>query len=294
MSDVPTTLMVFVDGLGLGAPGPQNPIDSTRFPVLAAMLGNAVALDATMGVAGLPQSATGQTALLTGVNAAKVLGGHREGFPNAELRQIIANHNIFGRLQSRGYRCAFANAYYLRDTHARGRLRHRSVTTVATLSAIGWVRDEDYLERGEAVYQDITRELLRPRGYRGPLISEDRAAEHLVGIARKHDFTLFEYFQTDIAGHSGDMALACRVLGILDRFLGRVRELIKAAGGLLVVTSDHGNIEDMHSPAHTDNPVPLFAEGPGSGRLLARVRSLPDLVPALLELYPNRSPGIPV
>jgi len=290
MSEVPTTLMVFVDGLGLGPPGPSNPIDAARFPALGAMLSKAVPLDATMGVAGLPQSATGQTALLTGVNAAGMLGRHREGFPNRELREIIAHHNIFARLRSRGYRCAFANAYYLGDIRTRGRPGRLSVTSVAVLSSLGWVRDETYLEKGEAVYQDITRETLRRRGYNGPVISADCAAEHLAGLARKHDFTLFEYFQTDIAGHSADTALARRVLGILDRFLGRVRQLLKKGGGLLVLTSDHGNIEDMRSPAHTDNPVPLFAEGPGSGLLRTRVRGLQDLVPAILELYPER-PG---
>jgi len=289
---MPQTLLILVDGLGLGPAGPDNPLTGGRFRELEAILAAAVPVDASMGVPGRPQSATGQTALITGCNAARALGMHKEGFPNAELKRIIQQHNVFRRLKERGYRCAFANAYFLRDRGGRLDTRRISVTTAATLAGIGWVRDEAYMERGEAVYQDVTRELLRARGYDGPVISEKQAASDLVRIAGRHDFTLFEYFQTDIAGHSCDRQRAEQVLGILDRFLAGVRRGCRESGLLLVLISDHGNIEDLGCSTHTLNPVPLFAEGPDAHRLRSGVRRLEELVPVLLELYPPRDPGI--
>jgi len=88
-------LFVFVDGVGIGGPGPENPFVDLGGPILGALAGrkpelpSGVALaptDATLGVAGLPQSATGQTAIFTGVNASALLGRHLWGFPNERLR----------------------------------------------------------------------------------------------------------------------------------------------------------------------------------------------------------------
>lgn len=245
-----------------------------------------------MQVPGLPQSATGQTALLTGINAAQAAGGHREGFPGAELQEIIIQHNLFRRLRDRGYRCAFANAYYLRDRGGRIDPRRMSVTTVATLAGIGWVRDETYLERDEAVYQDLTRRVLRERGYTGRLISPEEAAGHLEKIAWQHDFTLFEFFQTDRAGHAQDREMAARVLRELERFLVALRDRVRQAGGLLLITSDHGNIEDLGCATHTRNPVPFFAEGPGAEQLMNGIRCLEEVTARLLKLYPSRQIAI--
>ena len=77
-------LFIFVDGLGIGSSDPEvNPLYDPRFPFLNNMLSQARPLDACLSVAGLPQSATGQAALFTGVNAAKEMGRHIEGFPPA-------------------------------------------------------------------------------------------------------------------------------------------------------------------------------------------------------------------
>ena len=100
-------LLIFVDGLGLGQPDPEtNPLLCANMPRLSALLdGHSLAMnsgrvdsalatlvptDATLGVAGAPQSATGQTTMLTGVNAAQELGYHWGPHPNEALRQIIS------------------------------------------------------------------------------------------------------------------------------------------------------------------------------------------------------------
>jgi hypothetical protein len=262
-------LFVFIDGLGLGSDDPAiNPLaDRTHFPNLGKMLENSVPLDATLGVPGLPQSATGQAALLTGLNAPKLMGRHIEGFPPPRLKTLVQEHNIFSKLIAAGKSCTFANAYWLDDI-AHIPPRRESVTTVATLAALGGVRGKKDLMENRAVCHDLTRERIRhDRGYDGPLITPEEAAEHLIGIANDHDFTLFEFFETDRAGHSGDREKVFQCLEKLDRFFSKVWNF----QGLLIVTSDHGNIEDLSVRTHTLNPVPLFASKPELFQSLERI-----------------------
>lgn len=279
-------LFVFVDGLGMGSDDPHvNPLaEPGRFPALAGLLAQSVPLDAALGVPGLPQSATGQAALLTGLNAPRIMGRHIEGFPPPQLRELVQKHNIFSSLRAAGKRCTFANAYWLDDVRHIPR-RRESVTTVATLSALGHVRGKDELLSGRAVYQDLTREKLRERGYDGPLITPETAAEHLAGIAREQDFTLFEFFETDRAGHSGDRQQACRTLEKLDRLIAA----LDGFDGRLVVTSDHGNIEDITVRGHTAHPVPLFVRPgslPGPDGPLTRID---QVAPAIVRMLTGRA-----
>lgn len=271
-------LFVFVDGLGLGSDDPNvNPLaDRGRFPVLHKMLEQSIPLDASMGVSGLPQSATGQAALLTGLNAAKLMGRHIEGFPPPRLKARVQEHNIFSKLLAAGKTCTFANDYWLDDV-AHIPPRRESVTTVATLAAFGAVRGKAELSANRAVYHDLTREKLRERGYTGPLITPEEAAEHLIGIANDHDFTLFEFFETDHAGHSGDPLKIFQCLEKLDRFFAAVLPF----RGLLIMTSDHGNIEDLSVRTHTMNSVPLFASNPEKFQTLERID---QLTPKLLNV----------
>ena len=281
------TLMVFVDGLGVGGDDPAvNPVESGACPHLHDLIVNHSApVDACMGVNGLPQSATGQTSLLTGVNAPKVMGRHIEGFPGPGLCRIIKKENIFSKYLARGLTATFANGYYLNDPAEARLLRLRSVTTVATLAAFGGVRDLPKIERNEAVCHDLVRQTLRDRGYRGATITIEEAASHLVNIVNHHNFTLFEFFLTDRAGHSGDVGFAKDVLGRLDQFLAHILEDFDTSDGRLILTSDHGNIEDMSIRQHTTNPVPFVVLGRDADKLMAAASSLADITPALLKLY---------
>ena len=282
-------LMVFVDGLGTGSEDPAvNPVHSGCCPVLRGLLGRHGTIDACLGVPGLPQSATGQTALLTGINAAVEAGRHVEGFPGPSLRRIVEKHNIYKQLDVVNRTSTFANAYYVDEMREVSERAIKSVTTVAAMSAFGKVRGKDLLVANQAVYQDLTREALVPRGYTGPLVTPVESAEHLVGIAGQYDLTLFEYFQTDRAGHGGDCKWACRVLGLLDTFLGRIMEHVMDGRIRLVLTSDHGNIEDMTTTRHTMAPVPFVAEGREIEYLAGLVRSLTDVTPAIVNMMVGR------
>jgi hypothetical protein len=285
-------VLVFIDGLGIGGRDPaRNPVHAGVCPTLARLVDEACSpIDAGLGVPGLPQSATGQTALLTGRNAAQLVGRHVEGFPNEPLRQIIREHNIFVQLSAAGLTSTFANAYFVDSTEDVTRSRLQSVTTVAALSGTVGLRTRPHLAANDAVYQDLTRDGLRARGYTGPRVSPAEAAGHLAAVARAHDFTLFEYFQTDRAGHRADPAPARAVLALLDAFLAALVSRMRGGGGVLVLTSDHGNIEDVSVTTHTANPVPFVALGEGAGELRGRVGSILDVTPAILELLVSRAP----
>lgn len=263
----------------------MNPIHSGQCPFLANMLSRSKPIDACLGVPGIPQSATGQTTLLTGVNAALVAGRHVEGFPNAELRSVIRRSSIYSKLNRAGLTSTFANGYWLRTVEQVEQMSLHSVTTVAALSGHGTVRCRDCIESDQAVYQDVTREHLHSRGYTGRLIPPAQAAAHLSAIARDYHLTVFEYFQTDRAGHACNFERAVAVLRDLDGFLSTLARHCTETGTNLMLTSDHGNIEDLATRRHTMNPVPLFAEGPHVGQFANEITSLQDIVPALLRLY---------
>ena len=132
--------------------------------------------------------------------------------------------------------------------------------------------------------QDITRETIQDRYPDIPIIAPQRAAEHLFRIACDNDFTLYEFFQTDVSGHSMDYARACAVLRAYDKFLAALVRSTEAAGITIVMTSDHGNIESVNMRGHTRNPVPFVAYGPKARALRERVSSLVDVTPAILSV----------
>jgi hypothetical protein len=285
-------LFFFVDGLGLGPLDPAvNPLAGRHCPTLRRLLARARPIDAQLGVPGLPQSATGQTAIFTGVNAPALVGAHVEGYPTQALREVIHEHNLYRRLRARGRRCTFANAYFTDDLEQVRAARRQSVTTVAALSGCGRVRGRGHLLRNQAVYHDLTRERLVPRGYDGALITPEAAARHLAAIARRHDLTVFEFFVTDHAGHAGCRPTAEAVLERLDRCLAALLPRLATAGVTFVLSSDHGNIEDLSVRTHTRNPAPLVAVGPGAAGLRRRVAALTDIAGALEAfLAPRRRP----
>ena len=289
-----SVLMIFVDGLGIGTRGTQNPLaqldaEATPLTIFADEEpelphdGVLVRTDARLGIEGRPQSASGQTTILTGVNAPAALGYHKQGFPNEAMRAIIREHSIFLQLERAGVRPnVFANAYTPRFFNTRP--RWVSATTVAVEAAGLSFRQLDDLRGGRAVYQDFTNEMLIEAGFDVAPCTPEEAAAVLVDIAHKHRFTLYEYFITDRVGHAQDMNAALKVLTDLARFIRTVLARLKLARTTLILTSDHGNIEDLSIRNHTLNYVPTLAWGVGRKHVRARVRSLADITPVIIEL----------
>lgn len=281
-------LYLFIDGVGLAAPSADNPLNKEVCPTLFRLIErHSKPIDANLGVEGIPQSATGQATMFTGVNAPQAMGRHCEGFPPAELREIIKENNLFLELKKRGKTVKFADAYLAESVDEVAARRFKSVTTVMALTTPEVVSTIGDLMNNEAVLQDLTRETIQDKYPDVPIVTPQRAAEHLFAVARERDFTLFEFFQTDVAGHSMDYTRACAVLRTYDRFLASLVRYVEAAGITLVMTADHGNIEAIGERGHTRNPVPFITFGPKEKFLRERVESLKDVTPAILAAFDN-------
>jgi hypothetical protein len=277
-------IYLFVDGLGLRNSAVDNPVNAEVCPTLSRLIErHCRPIDACLGVEGLPQSATGQATMFTGVNCAQAMGKHCEGFPSIALREIIERNNIFLEFKRRNRKVKFADAYLIDSLDELRERRFKSVTTVMALTAPEAILTAEDLADDNALMQDLTRETIQDRYPDIPVIPPQRAAEHLFSIARANDFTLYEFFQTDVAGHSLDYARACNVLRLYDRFLAALVRLVSAAGMTLVITSDHGNIEEMNVRTHTRSPVPFIVFGPREQEIRERVSSLQDVMGALID-----------
>lgn len=286
-------LLFFIDGLGIGARGPANPFDGLDGASPLAIFegeepslpfaGALVRTDATLGVPGRPQSASGQTTILTGINAPATLGYHKQGFPNQALREIINEHSIFLQLKRAGIAPnTFANAYT--PLFFKTRPRWVSATTTAVEAAGMSFRSLDDLQAGRAVFQDYTNQMLIERGLDVAPGTPEQAAETLAALVHEHRFTLYEYFITDKIGHAQDKEAARVVLARLARLLRTLLDRLDLERTTVLLTSDHGNIEDLSTRNHTLNLVPTLIWGAARDLVRSRVRSLADITPAILAV----------
>ncbi|MBE6381421.1 MAG: peptidase [Lentisphaerae bacterium] len=279
-------IFLFIDGVGMREAAADNPVNEEVCPTLMRLISrHAKPIDACLGVDGLPQSATGQATMFTGVNCSAAMGRHCEGFPGPSLRRIIEENNLFLQLKKRGLAVRFADAYLVDSADDLAARRFKSVTTVMALTTPEVITTVDDLKQGRALMQDLTRETIQERYPDCRVISPKRAAEDLAEIAHDYDFTLYEFFQTDVSGHSMDYARACAVLRTYDQFLSQLIRLVEIEGITLVMTADHGNIECMTERGHTRSPVPFIAYGPRESDLRDQVESLIDVTPALLRVF---------
>lgn len=296
-------ILVFLDGVGIGAGDAAfNPFAAARLPRIRALLGGRLpvaedldadgrivtdrvvlaAADATLGIDGLPQSGTGQTALLTGRNAAAEYGRHFGPWVPTPLRPMLAAENLLRRALDAGRTVAFANAYPLSGTPADPRIFRRPAgPMLAAQSAVALTRGPVELAEGRAVASSITNERWREHlGDDVPQVTPDEAARTLARIAADAGVTLFAHYDTDYTGHRGELAGAAAALERVDAFLGALADALPP-DTLLVVSSDHGNVEDVRG-GHTTNPVPVLALGAGRDGFV-NARSLVDVTPLILE-----------
>jgi 2,3-bisphosphoglycerate-independent phosphoglycerate mutase len=304
-------LLLFVDGVGLGDDDATcNPFVTARLPHLDALLGcritrdgapfhgpnaSLVAVDATLGHAGTPQSGTGQASLLTGANAVTMHGRHFGPWVPARLQPLVRNESVLASAQAAGCSIAFANAYpeevlQLVAAGVDGGRRSRAPAflragpPLAALGAGVFTRHTAALERGDAVASEITndgwRELLGRASV--PVIAAERAGRNLAAITAAHRLTLFAHYATDHAGHRRDMDAAVIALERLDAFIGGLMAALPE-DALLFMVSDHGNIEDVRT-GHTRNPAMGMVAGKGHALLSRRLESLMDITPTILDV----------
>jgi hypothetical protein len=294
-------LFVFLDGVGLGPAGGDNPLSAEAWPALEALAGgqawtDALAtemsdahlvrpIDATLGIDGLPQSGTGQATLFTGANCAATVGRHFGPFPHSKTYPVLDTDNLFHRVRRLGRceaePCAFANAYPPAFFNAER--RRWTVTTRLCAGADVPVRGIGALRNGRALPADLTGRAWRDHlGLDVPTRTEAEAGRRLVRLHREHALTLFEYFLTDKAGHGRLDRAPDSVVESVDAFLAAVLDALDPATETLVVTSDHGNLEDTGRKTHTRNPVPLLVRG-WAAPYFRSASGLGDVTPAIAE-----------
>lgn len=295
-------IYLFLDGVGLGADNPSNPfgVEQKSLPFLNGLLNGSLLagleidqpgllfkpIDARLGIEGLPQSATGQTSLYTGRNASAFLGRHLTGFANGSLRILIEESGLFKQVIAAGGSATAANLYtpaYFEAIEKR-RLRY-SVGALLNLTAnVPFRMPEDY-EREEALFWDITNQYVYERSSTMGRLTPQEAGRRLARLASKYNVTLFECYLPDFAGHKQEMEQALEVLQIVDGFIeGILNE--KDEEITLVMSSDHGNIEDLGRKTHTFNPVPLLAVGPHASAF-RNIEDITGITPVIVELIAN-------
>lgn len=300
-------VFVFLDGVGIGPADEFNPFCTAQTPTLRALLGAPLAdgaivdrpalllkgVDACLGVDGLPQSATGQTALFTGVNAPAAVGMHISAWPTAKLRDIIAQHSLLKRTAEAGFSVTFANAYSGRYWQLvdRGKLRH-SASTLTNMAAGLPFRTLDDLRQGKAVYWDITH--LAAREYNKfdvPLITAEEAGTRLAHLSQTHDLVMYETFLPDLVGHRRTPFDSVAFLDeMLDPFFAGLLATVSPKT-TVVVCSDHGNLENTQSKAHTRNPVPLLVVGPGADAF-RDATAITDVAAGILAILLGEQEGV--
>lgn len=297
-------LFIFLDGIGLGQNNLEtNPFSRARMPNLSGLLNgrallkesapyhgehaSLIAVDPNVGVSGLPQSATGQAILLTGKNIPAALGYHYGPKPNPAVAAYLKDDTLFSNFAKAGKKVALLNAYPPRyfDGIDSGKRLYSSIPMAVTNAGIPLFRHED-LFAGRALSADFTGEGWRTMlGFiDSPVMEADEAGRKLATVAKEYDFSLFEYWASDYAGHGQEMDTAVRLMEIFDGVLGG---LVSAwEDGLILVTSDHGNMEDLSTRRHTDAHVPALVIGEKAAReeFTRDLQSLTDIAPAIWKI----------
>ena len=126
-----------------------------------------------------------------------------------------------------------------------------------------------------------------------PEMSAPEVTDKLVAAieAGTYDFILVNYANGDMVGHTGDFDAAVKAVEAVDQCLARLEKAVVAAGGTLLITADHGNVELMRDyahnqphTAHTTNLVPLIMVNPPAWARGIRGGRLADVAPTVLAL----------
>lgn len=302
-------LFMFLDGIGLGDDDPSaNPFAAADMPLLNDLAGghwvrgrtvyqtaqaSFVPTDPRLGVPGRPQSATGQATILTGRNVPAEIGEHYGPRPNAAIRDILAADNVFKQVVSRNGTAALINAYPPPFFAAVERGKRLLSSIQQSVHEAGLpLFDHQALIEGRAMSPDWTGEGWRSElGYQDtPVYTPQEAGWCLAKLCQQRTFTFFSNWITDVLGHRGPYQHA---VGILERFDGVMAGLLDSwdfENGMIVISSDHGNMEDLTTRKHTVNDVPTLVIGSGHEAFVDGLVDLAGLAPRILRaLYPAQA-----
>lgn len=293
---------LFIDGIGIGKTGDQNPFSNFKLPGFNYLTGNQKldasmlsisknnhvfkSIDACLGVEGLPQSGTGQTTLFSGVNASKIIGQHYGPYPHSKIKFLLEKESLFHKIIEIGKAPFFINAFP-KVFFERASIRNRwSCCTLMTKSCGLNINSVEEVINGEAITAEILQDYWNKHlNINLSTITYLDAAERVNKALQKFDVVLMEYYLTDKAGHSMIKSYAVESINRVDRFLLALSDQISDEH-TIVITSDHGNIEDLSVKTHTLNKVPLIVKG-NKASYFEHASSLMDITPSILMALKN-------
>jgi hypothetical protein len=295
-------LFIFLDGVGLGVPDTStNPLAAAEIPVLTGLLGGRrplagtprletaralfIPTDAGLGVEGLPQSATGQATILTGRNVPREIGRHWGPKPNALVAAILREGSVFSRLSARGLKAGLLNAYPQRyfDAIASGHRSYSAIPLAVTSAGLPLLTAAD-LRAGRALSADFTGEGWPEPGV--PLYTLPEAGRRMAELAATYQFAFYEHWLTDYMGHRGSLEEGRAVIERLDGVLSGLLGAWDDAADLIVITADHGNLEDLSHKHHTHNQVPTLIIGDHRREFGEGLADLTGFAPAIEKYFP--------
>ena len=293
-------LTLFLDGIGLGANDQEtNPFAIANTPTMFNLANgyrwladtgtqrsnDAVFLptDARLALAGRPQSGTGQASLLTGLNVPRIIGRHYGPKPEAKTRAIIAEHSYFRRLVEGGRSARLLTAFppRLLADFERGKTLRSSIQQAAYESGQPHFSVNDVVEKRALTAEWITdswRNYLKIADL--PDYSAREAGRLLARLSCSYDFAFHSHWLSDRIGHRGTLENGVDLLERFDAVLSGVLDEWNTDNGLIVITSDHGNMEDLSTRRHTLNDVPTVVIGRRAEEFTDAYASLTDFVPA--------------
>ncbi len=296
-------LMIFLDGIGLGDDDPSiNPFAAATLPTLTALTNGKrwlrdigrvesprailVPTDPRMGIPGRPQSASGQAAILTGRLVPQMIGEHYGPRPNPAIRAILHEDNFFKQVVAHGMNAALLEAYPPGFHKAiRSGKRLPSSYQQASLEAGLPLFTEEAIYSGDALAVDWTGEGWRSDlGYSDtPIYTPEEGGRKMVEISRRYQFSFFAHWITDTVGHRGKVADGVKLLELFDHVMAGALAEWDDTEGLMIITSDHGNMEDLSHTKHTENDVPTVIIGNGKEQFAEGLHTLADLVPQMAQ-----------
>lgn len=298
---MPRVALIFVDGIGIGENDPvKNPFIIAKLPVLtkicngkiptkpfskvSSKYAEVIALDASLGIEGLPQSGTNQVTIFTGVNGAKIFGRHFGPYAPSVLQPVLKEKNIFTKLKKEGKSVVFVNAYPKEFfEYVKSGTRRLSVTTLCCKYANIPLLTKRELLLNKAVSSDLNRKNWITMGYSDiKIIKPFEAGKHFAGITHRNDLSIFEYWLPDLIGHSKNIAKAVKILENFDQFVDGFLKFIKEKV-LSIIISDHGNIEDCSVKTHTNNKVICIIMGKDKKIIINQIKTLMDIAPSIVK-----------
>lgn len=297
-------LLLFLDGVGLGDDNPAiNPLAAAHTPTLRRLANGHrwlrdtgfqqseravfIPTDPRLGIPGRPQSATGQATILTGLNVPQLIGEHYGPKPNAPIREILAQDNFFKQVRNQGLPAALLDAYPARLHHdiARGKTLRSSIQQAA-YEAGQELFGMDELKARRALTPEWTGQSWHTylKLTDTPVYTPYEAGRLLVEMSREYTFAMHSHWMTDMVGHRGPLEQGIELLEMFDGVMAGILDTWDDDEGLVIVTSDHGNLEDVSSRSHTENNVPTLVIGSAKTTFADGLSDLSNLVPRMAAL----------